>query len=112
MLELEFFRPGDDGAPDELIHEHNHGDHGGYAEKNGAGVTVVGGGLEIGSEAGQAKVAELFASHQKEPGSCDGHHGIPDQSDGGEGQFDLEKTLPPVETIDTGGFAHFTRDAF
>ncbi len=71
----------------------------------------LGGGLEIGSEAGQAKVARAenkhFAGHEKKPAACDGHHRIPHQSDGGERQLDLDETLPPAEAVNPGGFAHF-----
>src|SRR5208282_1079604 len=112
LLHFEFLRPGDHGTPYELIDEHNYGNHGKNAEENRASVTVIGSGLQIRAESRQAEVAKLLASHQKEPGSRDRHHGIPDEADGGEGQLDLKEALPPVETVDGGRFTHLARNAF
>ncbi len=59
---------------------------------------LLGGGLQIGAEAGQAEVAiaedEHLAGHEEEPAAGDRDHGVPDQSDGGEGQLQLPEALP------------------
>src|SRR5256885_13228977 len=58
-----------------------------------------------------AKVAiaenEHLACHKKKPAAGDGHHGIPDQADGGKGKVELGEALPAAETIDDRGFVEF-----
>ncbi len=112
MLHFEFFSPGNYGTPYKLVDQHNHGHHGQNAEENGASITVVGSGLEIGAKAGQAEVAKLLAGHQEEPCPSDRHHGIPDQADRGERQFDFDETLKPVEAVNRGRFTHLARNTF
>ncbi len=75
----------------------------------------VGGGLQVGAEAGQAEGAradvEHLAGDQGEPGAGDGHDGVPDQADGGVGQLELEQALQAGEAVDAGGFEQLARDA-
>src|ERR1039458_7089525 len=112
LLHFEFFRPSGHGTPYELIDQYNHTHHGENAEENRTSVAIVRGGLKIGAEARQAEVAKLLAGHQKEPGPGNRHHGIPHQADGGEGQFNLNEALPPVETIEGCRFPHLARNSF
>ena len=116
LLEFEFVGPSDHRAPDEHIHQHNDGDHGGKTPKHGAGIAAAGGGLKERAETGQAEVLiaedKHFAGHEEEPAAGDGHHGIPDQADGGERKIEFEKTLPRAEAVDDGGFAQVARNGF
>ena len=116
LLKLELVRPNDDRPPNELIEENDDGDHGGEAPKNRTRVAVARGGLEEGAKAGEAKVTlaedEHLAGHEKKPAAGDGHHGIPDQTDGGEGQVEFGETLPAAEMINDGHLVEFTRNGF
>src|SRR5579862_7474222 len=116
LLDFEFLGPRDDRTPEELIEENDDGDHGGHAPKDGARVSGAGCGLEIRSEAGQAEVAraehEHLAGHEEEPAAGDRHHGVPDQTDGGERKLHLDETLPPTEVVDSRGLAHLFWNAF
>src|SRR3984957_16549796 len=116
LLDFEFFRPGDDWTPDELVEQHDHCDHGSHSPKHRARVAGAGRGLQVGAEAGQAKIArtehEHFAHHQGEPSSGHRHHRVPDQADGGEGQLHLDEALPPTETVNFRGLAHLVGNAF
>ena len=77
---------------------------------------MAGGGLQKRAKAGQAKIArpehEHFASHQKEPATGHGHHGIPNETNGGKRQIEFDETLPTAEAINGGGFFQFTRLRF
>ena len=114
LLELELLAPGDDGTPDHLVHQHDHRDHDGQAPQDGARVPGIGRGLQVGAQPGKAKVAiaqhEHFAGHQEEPSAGHRHHGIPDQSDGRVGQFQLPEALPPAQAVDLRRFQHFARN--
>src|SRR6266403_1695020 len=55
---------------------------------------------------------EHLACHKKKPAAGDGHHGIPDQADGGKGKVELGEALPAAETIDDRGFVEFARNGF
>jgi hypothetical protein len=55
---------------------------------------------------------EHFAGHQKKPAAGDGHHGIPDQTNGGKRKVKFGETLPAAETIDDRGFVEFARNGF
>ena len=115
LLDLEFFRPGDDWTPDELVEQNNDRNHGEDAPKDGTRVSGAGSGLQVGAESGQPKIAraehEHFAHHQGEPTSGHRHHGVPDQADGGEGQLHLDEALPPAETVNFCGLAHLVGNA-
>src|ERR1700716_857020 len=73
LFHLEFFCPSDDWTPDELVEQHDHGDHGGDAPKNGARVTRTGCGLQVGAQPGEPEVSraehEHLAGHQEKPAS-------------------------------------------
>ena len=116
LLEFEFFSPGDYGAPDELVHQHDHPDHAQQAGNDGTSVAVVGGGLQVGTKAGQTQVPiaedEHLAGHQKKPAAGDGHHRVPHQADGGIGQFHLDEALPPTPAVNFRGFLHLARNVF
>ena len=116
LLEFKFFRPGDHRAPDELVRQHNHAHHGGNSPNDRACVAGICGGLKIGTQARQPKIAvsqhEHFAGHQEKPSAGHGHHRIPNESDSGVGQFHLHKTLPPAPAIDFSNFAHLARYGF
>ena len=77
---------------------------------------MVGGGLQVGTEAGQTQVAiaedEHLAGHQKKPAAGDRHHRVPHQADGGVGQFHLDEALPPTPAVNLRGFLHLARNAF
>ena len=60
---------------------------------------------------GRRKSPNCSQAIRKNQRSGDRHHGIPNQADGGEWQFDLKKTLPPVKTVNRGGLAHLARNA-
>ena len=109
LLELELVAPGDERTPDELVGGDDDGDHGGEAPGDGDAVAGVGGGLEVGAEAGQAEVAraevEHLAGHQEEPSAGDRHDGVPDEADGGVGQLQLDEALQAREAVDAGGLA-------
>src|SRR4029077_20279563 len=114
LFEFEFVRPVDDWTPQELIEKDNDGDHGSEAPEEGAGVSVAGGGLQIRAEAGQAEVTvaedEHFAGHEEKPAAGYGHHGIRNESNGGERKIQLDETLPAAETVNAGDFAKLARD--
>ena len=109
LLELEFIGPDDYRAPDELVEQNDHTDHRGETPEDSARVAVTGGGLQEGTETRQAEIARAehkhFAGHEKEPSAGDGHHGIPDQPDGGKRQIQFHETLPAAEAIDDCGFS-------
>src|SRR5229473_4417489 len=114
LFELEFVRPNDDGPPYELIEKNDDGDHRGDAPKNRARVAMTRGRLKKRAKAGEAKVAiaedEHFAGHEKKPAAGDGHHGIPDEADGGKGKVELGEALPAAETVDDRDFFELARD--
>src|SRR6267143_116465 len=116
LFELELVRPNDDGPPNELVEENDDGDHGGDAPENRAGVAMARRRLKKRAEAGEAKVAiaedEHLAGHEKKPAAGDGHHGIPDEADGGKGKIELGEALPAAETVDDGDFLELARDGF
>src|SRR5882762_6691552 len=111
LFELELVRPNDDGPPNELVEENDDGDHGGDAPENRAGVAIACRRLKKRAEAGEAKVAiaedEHLACHKKKPAAGDGHHGIPDEADGGKGKVELGEALPAAEPVDDRGFLEF-----
>src|SRR6202171_1479169 len=115
LFELELVRPNDDGAPNELIEENAEGDHGGDAPENRAGVAMARRRLKKRAEAGEAEVAiaenEHFAGHEKKPTAGDGHHGIPDEADGGKGKVELGEALPAAEAVDDRDFIELARDS-
>ena len=98
-----------------MIEQDNHRDHSGDAPQNRPCVAGAGGCLQIGSQAGKTKVAraqhEHLAGHEEKPSPGHRHHGIPDQADRGKGQFHLDETLPPAESIGGGRLAHFLGNA-
>src|SRR3974377_1380589 len=55
LLDLEFLRPRDDRSPEELIKQDDDCNHGRNAPGNGACIALIGGGLEVGTEPGQAE---------------------------------------------------------
>ncbi len=114
-LEFELLAPGDDGTPDQLVHENDHQDHGEDAPENGARIAGIGGGLQVGSQAGKPQVAlaqdEHLTRHQEKPSTGDAHHGIPDEPDCGIGKLQLGEALPPAEAVDQRRFVHLARDA-
>jgi hypothetical protein len=116
LLEFEFIRPDDDGPPDELIEQDDDGDHRGNAPENRARVAMAGRGLQERAQAGEAEVVrakhEHFASHQEKPAAGDGHHGIPDETDGGKRKVELGEALPAAEAIDDRGLMQFARNGF
>ncbi len=116
LLKFELIRPGDDGPPDQLIEEDDDRDHGGETPENRASVAAAGGSLQKRTKAGETEIAlaedEHLASHQEKPAAGDGHHGIPDQADGGEGQVEFGETLPAAEAEDFCGFVEFARNGF
>jgi hypothetical protein len=116
LLEFEFIGPDNYGPPDQLIQQHDDGDHGRKAPQDGARIAMAGGRLQKGAQAGQTKVPrtehEHFASHQKKPSAGNGHHGVPNEANGGKGQVELDKALPSAEAVDDGGFAQFARLGF
>src|ERR1700730_10304438 len=77
LLHFEFFSPGNHGTPYKLVDQHNHGHHGKNAQENRASVAVVGSGLEIGPEGGQAEVSELLASHSEERRPSERNNEVP-----------------------------------
>ena len=103
LLELELLAPGDDRAPDQLVHQHDHRDHRGQSPEIGSRIARVGGRLKVGTKAGQSKVAvaqhEHFACHQEKPPAGHRHHRVPDQTDGRIRQFQLDESLPPAQAI-------------
>ena len=115
LLELKAVAPGDDRPPDELVGEDDDGDHGGEAPDDGMAVADGGGGLEIRAETRKAEVARAqdkhLAGHEEEPGTSDGHDGVPDKADGGVGEFQLKETLDAREAVDLGGFAELFGNA-
>jgi len=116
LFELEFVRPNDDGPPYELIEENDDRDHRRDAPENRAGVAMARRRLKKRAKAGEAKVAiaedEHFAGHEKKPAAGNGHHGIPDEADGGKGKVELGEALPAAKTIDDRGFVEFARNGF
>src|SRR5260370_1548455 len=114
LFELEFVRPNDDGPPNELIEENDDGDHRGDAPQNRARVAMARRRLKKRAKAEEAKVAiaehEHLAGHEKKPATGDGHHGIPDEADGGEGKVELGEALPAAEAINNRGFVEFARN--
>ncbi len=115
LLELELVAPGDEGTPDELIGGDDDEDHGAEAVGDGEAVAGVGGGLEVGTESGEAEGAgadvEHLAGDEGEPGASDAHDGVPDQTDGGVGQLELQEALDAGEAVDDGGFDELLGDA-
>ena len=115
LLELELVAPGDQGAPDELVGGDDDEDHGAEAVGDGEAIAGVGGGLQVGAEAGEAEGAraevEHLAGDEGEPGAGDAHDGVPDQADGGIRELELEQALDAGEAVDVGGFAQLARDA-
>jgi hypothetical protein len=115
LLEFELVAPGDEGAPEKLVCGDDDEDHHHEPPGDGDAIACVGGGLEVGAEAGKAKVArtkvEHLARHQEEPGARDGHDGVPDETDCRVGQLQLEETLDPREAVDSRRFHQFLRDA-
>ena len=111
LLHLELLSPRNHRSPYQLIDQHNHCNHRADAERYRARVPIVSRGLQIRAQSRKPEVRELFASHQKKPRARDRHHRIPNQSDGSVGQFNLKKTLPPVEAIDSRRFPHLPRNA-
>ncbi len=114
MFELELVGPNDDGPPDDLIQEDDDGNHCGHSPKNRASVAAARGRLQERTKTGKPEVAlaqdKHFASHQKEPPTRDGHHGIPHQTDRGKRKVKLREALPAAKTIDDRGFVKFARD--
>src|SRR5207302_1629078 len=114
LFELELVRPNDDGPPNELIEENDDGDHGGEAPENRTGVAIARRRLKKRAKAGEAKVAlaedEHFAGHEKKPAAGDGHHGIPDEADGGKREVQLGEALPAAEAVEDRDFIELARD--
>jgi hypothetical protein len=108
LLELEFIGPGDDRPPDQLIEQHDYGNHGRQAPQNGARITVARSGLEEGAKPRQTEIAfaenKHLASHEEEPAAGDGHHRVPHKADRGERQVQLDESLPAAETVNDGCF--------
>src|SRR5580704_6629546 len=115
LLELELVAPGNEGTPDKLVGSDDDQDHYRQTPGDGDAIASVGGGLKVGAEAGKAEVTrtevEHLARHKEEPCAGDGHDGVPDETDGGVGQLQLEKPLDAREAIDSGRFHQFLRDA-
>src|ERR1700730_17424982 len=63
LLDLEFFCPGDDRTPDELVEQYDHGNHGGDTPKNRARVTGAGCSLQVGAQAGEPEVPRAQHEH-------------------------------------------------
>src|SRR5712664_4333416 len=116
LLKLELVRPNDDGPPNKLIEENDDGNHRGDAPENRTGVAMARRRLKKRPKAGEAKVAlaedEHFAGHEKKPAAGDGHHGIPNKTDGGKRQVEFGEALPAAEAIDDRGFVEFAWNGF
>src|SRR5216684_2123950 len=116
LLKLELVRPNDDGPPNELIEENDDGNHRGDAPENCAGVAMARRRLKKRAKAGEAEVAiaenEHLAGHKKKPAAGDGHHGIPDETNGGEWKVELGEALPAAETKDDRGFVELAGNGF
>ena len=115
LLKFEFFRPGDNGTPNQLVDQHNDRHHHSQAPDDGARIARVGRGLKVRAQPGKPQVAipqhEHLARHQEKPGARHRHNGIPNQSDGRVGKFHLPQPLPPAQAVNLRGFVHLAGNA-
>lgn len=115
LLELELLAPGDDRAPDQLVHQHDHRDHRGQSPDDRSRIARVGSSLQVRTKTGQPKVAvaqhEHLACHQEKPAAGHRHHRVPDQSDGRIRQLQLDELLPPAQAIHARHLQQLAGDA-
>src|SRR5713101_3012047 len=55
---------------------------------------------------------EHFAGHEKEPATGHGHHGIPNETNGGKREIQLSEALPATEAVDGGRLMEIARNSF
>ena len=114
LLKLELVAPDDDRPPDELVGGDDDGDHDEQAPGHGGLVAGAGCRLQERSQAGETKVAraedEHLTGHEEKPAAGDRNHGIPDKSDGGVRQFELQETLQRGKLVDGCRLGEFARD--
>ena len=78
----ELVRPGHQGAPDDLIHKHDHCEHREQADELPPPIAAFDGKTHIRAETWQPKIVfaqnKCLADHQEEPATGHGHHAVPE----------------------------------